>query len=188
MKRSDERFKHVHSRTPVQLAKRKTIKQKLTTHFRIGSIKNRSFSLLIVSKTLKQCRQLSITSVKPLLHKDRPALNWSYFISIETWKALSRVYNCVINTIYTIRLLSMSTSLLLLCCIVAVNAFQVLATEVTFKGREYFSYNFKIRPAITTNKNAISLRFKTIHPSGLMLYSRGISDYIKLELLNGVLK
>lgn len=71
--------------------------------------------------------------------------------------------------------------------LLALNVLNGLAIEVTFKGQEYFSYSLK-NDNIPTDKNVITLRFKTIHPSGLLIYSRGTSDYVQLELINGVLK
>lgn len=59
--------------------------------------------------------------------------------------------------------------------------------EVTFRGKEFFSYSLK-QASIPTDKNVITLRFKTIYPSGLLFYSRGSSDYIQLELIDGALK
>lgn len=81
----------------------------------------------------------------------------------------------------------MKTLCLLSCIVVALNIFSSSAIEVTFKGQEYFSFSLKNYP-IRTDRNTITLRFKTIHPSGLVFYSRGRTDYIQLELINGALK
>ncbi|EDO39261.1 predicted protein [Nematostella vectensis] len=66
--------------------------------------------------------------------------------------------------------------------------FCVLTTEITLRGSQYISYN--IKPSeIRSKKNILSFRFKTIHPSGLLIYSRGSTwDYIQLELIQGALK
>ncbi|XP_031574453.1 contactin-associated protein-like 2 [Actinia tenebrosa] len=70
---------------------------------------------------------------------------------------------------------------------VVLNIFTVFGTEITLKGQEYLTYSLK-GVSIPADKNFITFRFKTIHPSGLFMYSRGNSDYIQLELINGVLK
>lgn len=70
---------------------------------------------------------------------------------------------------------------------IALNVFNVFGTEVTLKGQEYLTYSLK-DVSIPASQNFITFRFKTIHPSGLLIYSRGNSDYIQLELINGVLK
>lgn len=67
------------------------------------------------------------------------------------------------------------------------NPLAVVTIEVTFHDGEYFSFSLKDNP-IPVYKNVISLRFKTIHRSGLLLYGRGAMDFFQLELVNGVLR
>lgn len=70
---------------------------------------------------------------------------------------------------------------------ITLNMLSVFGIQITLKGKEYLTYSLK-DASIPADKNFITFRFKTIHPSGLLIYSRGNSDYIQLELINGVLK
>lgn len=64
----------------------------------------------------------------------------------------------------------------------------VLSTEVTFRGHEYITYDLRSRP-IGARQNRIQLKFKTIYPTGILIYSRGSQDdYVQLELRDGVLR
>ena len=74
-------------------------------------------------------------------------------------------------------------SLLLLC-----QVYVIFCREVTFSGQEYITYDLRSR-SLDARRNQIQLEFKTIHPTGILIYSRGSQDdYIQLELRHGVLR
>lgn len=74
-------------------------------------------------------------------------------------------------------------SLLLLCQVCV-----IFCTEVTFSGQEYITYDLRSRP-LGARQNQIQLSFKTMHPTGILIYSRGSQDdYVQLELRHEVLR
>lgn len=55
-------------------------------------------------------------------------------------------------------------------------------------GSEYIAYNLKPKP-IASFRIHFQLNFRTINPTGLLVYSQGSSgDYIHLQLLEGTLR
>ena len=64
----------------------------------------------------------------------------------------------------------------------------VLCTEVTFRGREYIAYGLQSQHRGSRSNN-IQLKFKTIYPTGILVYSRGSQgDFVHLELIDGTLR
>ena len=64
-----------------------------------------------------------------------------------------------------------------------------LSILLTMKGGELITYDISTEN-IASEKLQIVLKFKTIDPSGLLLYSENthLGDYISLELIDGRLR
>lgn len=80
-----------------------------------------------------------------------------------------------------------SLSLLLL----GSNIFAVSSVvEVSFSGRDYIEYDLNANMnTMDSVKTEIELRFKTIHPNGLLLFSKGTTnDFLQLELKEGTIR
>lgn len=62
---------------------------------------------------------------------------------------------------------------------------QTHATQVRLHGREYITYELGSLTA-DPQETVIKLRFRTIHPNGLLLYSKGENaDFLRLEIYHG---
>ena len=60
--------------------------------------------------------------------------------------------------------------------------------QVSFRGSEIITLDLTMR-TIAAKDNRITFRFKTIHPFGVILYSRGTQgDYISIDLVEGKLR
>lgn len=63
------------------------------------------------------------------------------------------------------------------------------AVTVSTRGNEYITYDLR-RSAIAKDETRLTFRFKTINPSGLILFSSNPmqDDFISVELLQGKLR
>ncbi|XP_068677964.1 contactin-associated protein-like 2 [Montipora foliosa] len=58
------------------------------------------------------------------------------------------------------------------------------ATETRLHGQDFITYDLK-RFANNPQETVIKLRFQTIHPNGLILYSKGKTDFLLLDIYKG---
>lgn len=58
------------------------------------------------------------------------------------------------------------------------------ATQVRLHGQEFVTYKLR---SVANNplQTVIKLRFQTIHPNGLLLYSKGKNDFLLLDVYHG---
>ena len=58
-----------------------------------------------------------------------------------------------------------------------------LAAQVRLHGGEYITYG--LRKVANPRQTVIKLRFRTIHPNGLLMYSNGPNDFLQLDVYHG---
>ena len=57
------------------------------------------------------------------------------------------------------------------------------AAQVRLYGEEFITYG--MRKVANPGRTVIKLRFRTIHPNGLFLYSKGNNDFLQLDIYHG---
>ncbi|KAL9975254.1 hypothetical protein ACROYT_G012396 [Oculina patagonica] len=61
----------------------------------------------------------------------------------------------------------------------------ILGTPVSFNGEGFISFDLKTIPT-NTRQSILQLRFRTIHPNGLLAYSKGTKGhFLRLEIIKG---
>ena len=70
-------------------------------------------------------------------------------------------------------------------CLIAFAVRESIAVQASFKGAQFISHKLKA-DSMNPRQTTIKLRFRTIHPTGLLLYSKGErGDYLRLEIILG---
>ena len=126
---------------------------------------NAACSLVVPQRQTKVC-SLVITSFNP-------ATIYSYFVTFFLGVLVA----------YSTMDLGGGVTALLVCF--ALFSVQTHATQVRLHGREYITYELR---SLTSNprETVIKLRFQTIHPNGLLLYSKGRNeDFLQLDIYHG---
>ena len=73
----------------------------------------------------------------------------------------------------------------LLLIFLAVASMRLHASQVKLRGRQFMTY--KLESGENSRQTVVKLRFQTIHPNGLFLYSKGAKtdEYLQLDLFQG---